>query len=57
MKNDELNFPLDIKKRVFDISKINKCEYSISIDGNKFSRKYDINICQAQVYFVQNEEI
>ena len=58
MKNDKLNFPLDIdKKRVYDISKINKCEYSISIDGKKFSRKYDINICQAKVYFVQNEEI
>ena len=57
MKNDELNFPLDIKKRVFDISKINKCEYSISIDGKKFYRKYDIDICQAKVYFVQNEEI
>ena len=56
MKNDELNFPLDIdKKKDYDISKINKCEYSISINGKKFSRKYDINICQDQVYFVQNE--
>ena len=58
MKNDQLNFPLDKnKKRVYDVSKINKCEYSISIDGKKFSRKYDIDICQAKLYFFQNEEI
>ena len=53
MKNDNQNYPKEFnKKKLYDISKVNECEYSIRIKGREFIRKYYVNICKQQINLI-----
>ena len=53
MKNENHIYPKEFnKKKLYDISKVNECEYSIRIKGREFLRKYYVNICKEQINLI-----